>query len=342
MTSLTYRDAGVDIEAGTRAVDLMKEAVRATYGPEVLAGIGAFGGLYDASAVQGMRLPVLVASTDGVGTKTKIATALGRFETIGFDIVNHCVNDILVQGARPLFFLDYIAASRLQPEMIAAVVQGIAAACQAVGCALLGGETAEMPGVYEAGEFDLVGTIVGLVDRAQIVDGQTITPGDRVVGLASTGLHTNGYSLARRVFQGRDLSQTLVPELGLTLGEALLLPHRTYLAEVQQLQAAEVTIKGMAHITGGGLIDNPPRILPEGTAMHLRRESWPVPPIFHLIRQVGHIDAAEMARTFNLGLGMLLVVPAEQLNQALAVLDNQAWAVGEIVAHNGGPVVQIS
>ncbi|MCL4297448.1 MAG: phosphoribosylformylglycinamidine cyclo-ligase [Anaerolineae bacterium] len=331
MKPITYRDAGVDIEAGARAVELMKEAVGATYGPEVLAGIGAFGGLFDISALKEMQAPVLVASTDGVGTKTKIAAALGRFETIGFDIVNHCVNDILVQGARPLFFLDYIAASRLQPERVATVVRSIAAACQAVGCALLGGETAEMPGVYEPNEFDLVGTVVGVVERSRIIDGRTIRPGDQVIGLAATGLHTNGYSLARRVFEGWDLKAE-VPELGQPLGEALLAPHRLYLAEVQRLQAANITLKGLAHTTGGGLVDNPPRILPPGTALHLRRGSWPIPPIFQLIQQAGQIGETEMARTFNLGLGMLAVVPAGQLDQALAVLGDQAWAVGEIVS----------
>jgi phosphoribosylformylglycinamidine cyclo-ligase len=341
MTSLTYRDAGVDIEAGTRAVELMKQAVQATYGPEVLAGIGAFGGLFDVSALKAMPSPVLVASTDGVGTKTKIAAALNRFDTIGFDIVNHCVNDILVQGARPLFFLDYIAASRLRPERVAEVVRGIAAACQEAGCALLGGETAEMPGVYEPNEFDLVGTIIGVVDRHQIIDGQTITAGDQVIGLASTGLHTNGYSLARRVFQGWDL-HTVVPELGQSLGEALLKPHRTYLTAIRQLWAAQVTIKGMAHITGGGLIDNPPRMLPVGTAIHLHHESWPILPIFQLIQQVGHISAEEMARTFNLGLGMLLIIQPSQLDQALHVLGDHAWVVGQIIPDDGGSRVKIN
>lgn len=341
MTSLTYRDAGVDIEAGTRAVELMKQAVQATYGPEVLAGIGAFGGLFDVSALKAMQSPVLVASTDGVGTKTKIAAALGRFDTIGFDIVNHCVNDILVQGARPLFFLDYIAASRLRPERVAELVRGIAAACQEVGCALLGGETAEMPGVYEPNEFDLVGTIIGVVDRHQIIDGQAITAGDPVIGLASTGLHTNGYSLARRVFQGWDL-QPVVPELGQSLGDALLTPHRAYLGTVQRLWAAQVTVKGMAHITGGGLIDNPPRMLPVGTAIHLHRESWPIPPIFQLIQQVGHISAEEMARTFNLGLGMLLIIQPQQLDQALNGLGDHAWVVGQIIPDDGGSRVKIN
>lgn len=340
MKPISYRDAGVDIEAGTRAVQLMKAAVQATYGPEVLAGIGAFGGLFEASALQGMSAPVLVASTDGVGTKTKIAAALGRFETIGFDLVNHCVNDILVQGARPLFFLDYIAASRLNPDMVAQVVGGLAAACRSVGCALLGGETAEMPGVYEPNEFDLVGTIVGVVERNQIIDGQTIVPGDAIIGLASTGLHTNGYSLARRVFEGWDL-RAHVPELGQPLGEALLAPHRTYLAEVQQLGAAGIRIKGMVHITGGGLMDNPPRILPAGVAVRLQRGSWPIPPIFHLIQREGNIEEKEMARTFNLGLGMLVMVPGEQVDPALRLLGDGAWQVGEIIAANGGTAVQI-
>ncbi len=330
MTAITYQDAGVDIAAGAHAVELMKDAVAATYGPEVLRGIGAFGGLFDAAALQGMDAPVLVASTDGVGTKTKIASALGRYDTIGHDIVNHCVNDILVQGARPLFFLDYIASSKLDPETVATVVSGAAAACRAAGCALLGGETAEMPGVYVAGEFDLVGTIVGIVDRAEIIDGSTIQPGDVVIGLASSGLHTNGFSLARRVFEGWDLRAEL-PELGRPLGEALLAPHRSYLAEVQRLRQAGIAIKGLAHITGGGLIDNPPRILPASTAIHLRRGSWPILPLFQLIQRAGQITDAEMAHVFNLGLGILVVTRAEQAALVLRAL-GEGWLVGEVVA----------
>jgi len=340
MSSSTYREAGVDLEAGTRAVALLKQAVQATYGPEVLLGVGAFGGLFDASALKAMDAPALVASTDGVGTKTKITTAMGRYDQIGHDIVNHCLNDILVQGARPLFFLDYIAASRLEPEIIAAVVRGCAAACQAAGCALLGGETAEMPGVYRPNEFDLVGTIVGVVDRPRIIDGQSIEPGDRIIGLASSGLHTNGYSLARHVFEGWDLTAG-VPELGHPLGEALLTPHRAYLAEVQQVWAAGITIKGMAHITGGGIIDNLPRILPQGVAARLNRRSWPGLPIFDLIQRTGQIDDDEMARVFNLGLGMLLVVAADQVEPVLNLLGEGAWAVGEMMAHDGDPFVQI-
>jgi phosphoribosylformylglycinamidine cyclo-ligase len=340
MTSLSYRDAGVDIDAGTQAVQLMKAAVQSTYGPEVLAGLGAFGGLFDVSALKNMAQPVLVASTDGVGTKTTIAAALGRFETIGLDLVNHCVNDILVQGARPLFFLDYIAASRLQPEMVATVVGGLAEACRAVGCVLLGGETAEMPGVYEAGEFDLVGTMVGVVERAQIIDGRAIVPGNALIGLASSGLHTNGYSLARRIFAGWDL-QAVTPELGQPLGDVLLKPHRAYLNEISKLQAAGVTLKGMAHITGGGLIDNLPRIFPPGVAARIRRGSWPIPPIFQLMQRLGQVSQAEMARIFNLGVGMALVIPAAQVDLALGLLPGEGWLIGEMVMHRSGALVEI-
>lgn len=337
---VTYRDAGVDIEAGSRAVALMKAAVQSTYGPQVLQGVGAFGGLFDVSALKTMQSPTLVASTDGVGTKTKVASAMGRFDTIGHDIVNHCLNDILVQGARPLFFLDYIASSILDPEMVAAVVNGCADACKAIGCALLGGETAEMPGVYAPDEFDLVGTIVGVVDRPRIIDGSAIEPGDTIIGLASSGLHTNGYSLARRVFAGRDW-QAETPELGQRLGDALLTPHRAYLAEVEALQTGGITIKGMAHITGGGLFDNPPRMVPDGVGVQIQRESWPVPPIFQLIQQAGRIDEGEMMHAFNMGLGMLLVVPRDQADAAINLLAGNAWLVGEATARSGSKIVQI-
>ena len=341
MASSSYQDAGVNIAAGARAVELMRNAVRATYGPEVLLGIGAFGGLFDAAALRGMQAPVLVASTDGVGTKTKIASALGRYDTVGHDIVNHCVNDILVQGARPLFFLDYIASSRLNPEMVATVVRGASAACQAAGCALLGGETAEMPGVYAPGEFDLVGTVVGVVDRGALIDGSRIQSGDAVIGLASSGLHTNGYSLARHVLANWDLAAD-VPELGTTLGDALLAPHRCYLPAVERLRDAGIDIRGLAHITGGGLIDNPPRILADGLGMHLDRASWPMPPLFELIQQTGQIDRLEMAHVFNLGLGMLVVTRPEGAGEALSALNGDAWLVGRITPHSDGPRVVIA
>jgi phosphoribosylformylglycinamidine cyclo-ligase len=336
---ISYKDAGVDIDAGARAVNLMKGAVNATHGPEVLAGVGSFGGLFDGGAAfSGLARPVLVASTDGVGTKTKIAVALGRFDTIGHDIVNHCANDILVQGARPLFFLDYIASSSLSPEMVATAVTGAAEACKAIGCALLGGETAEMPGVYESGEFDLVGTIVGVVDREAIIDGSTIEPGDAVVAIPSSGLHTNGFSLARHVLADYAFTDEL-PELGnARLGDVLLAPHRAYVREFAALQAAGVTVKGMAHITGGGLYDNPPRILPDHVAMELDRGAWQMPAIFELIQRTGNIAPDEMARVFNCGLGMLVVVPSVQTQAALDALAD-GLHVGKITARADAPVV---
>lgn len=326
-----YGKAGVDIAAGQRATGLMSAAVRSTYGPEVLAGIGAFGGLYDATALKEMAAPVLVASTDGVGTKTKVAARLERWDTIGRDLVNHCVNDILVQGARPLFFLDYVASSRLDPEQMAAVVGGVAAACREAGCALLGGETAEMPGVYEPGEIDLVGTVVGVVERDRIVDGLAIRPGDVILALPAGGLHTNGYSLARQALAGLDWHEPL-PALGGTIGEALLAVHRSYLAPVQQLWAAGLAIHGLAHITGGGVVDNLPRILPAGVGAVIRRGTWPVPPLFDLIQEVGQVGDEEMFHVFNMGLGMLIVIPAAERPRALALLGGVAFEVGHIAA----------
>lgn len=333
----TYKDAGVDIAAGSRAVELMKAAIQATYTPAVLAGVGAFGGLFDAASLLTLHAPVLVASTDGVGTKVKVAAQMGRFDTIGADLVNHCANDILVQGARPLFFLDYVAASRLVPEQVAAVVTGIAQACQALGCVLLGGETAEMPGVYAEGEFDVAGTIVGVVERAQIVDGQTVAAGDALIGLPSSGLHTNGYSLARRALAGLDWT---IPCADLpdarSMGDALLAVHRCYLAEVQQVWAAGVTIKAMAHITGGGLLDNLPRSLPAGLGADFDVGTWPVPPIFGLIQRAGQVPDADMLHAFNMGLGMVLVVAGVDVPATLAALAPGAYLVGRVVPHQAG------
>ncbi len=331
-TKNAYAQAGVDIAAGTRATQLMKAAVQATYGPEVLSGVGSFGGLFDITALQKIKQPVLVASTDGVGTKTKVAAALNRWDTIGHDIVNHCVNDILVQGARPLFFLDYVASSKLDPEQIATIVGGIALACSAAGCALLGGETAEMPGVYTPGEIDLVGTVVGVVERERIIDGRHIQPGDVILGLPSSGLHTNGYTLARQALA--DLEWQAPHEtLGASIGEVLLTPHRSYLDEVQKLMKAGVDIRGLAHITGGGLIDNPPRIFPDGLGAVLRPGSWPVPPIFELIQEYGRVSPTEMLHVFNMGLGMLVIIPARDATQAQTTLGaSQVYRVGEMVA----------
>jgi len=331
VTESAYSRAGVNLAAGNLAVSKIARLVRATHGPEVLAGVGAFGGLYDAGALKGMDAPVLVASTDGVGTKTKVAARLGRWESIGQDLVYHCVNDILVQGARPLFFLDYVASARLEPDQIAQIVGGVAAACQSAGCALLGGETAEMPGVYEPGEVDLVGTIIGMVERASIIDGSRIEAGDVLLALPSSGLHTNGYSLARRVLDGLDW-QTERPELGGSLGDALLAVHRPYGEAVRRLQAAGVDLHGLAHITGGGVIDNLPRILPDGVGAVIERGTWPEPPLFGLIQQTGGISADEMFHVFNMGIGMLAVIPAAQREPALGALTGEVYAVGEIVA----------
>ncbi|MFN8491864.1 MAG: phosphoribosylformylglycinamidine cyclo-ligase [Caldilineaceae bacterium] len=330
-----YTRAGVNIAAGQQAVDLMKEAVRATYGPEVLAGIGAFGGLYDANKLKAMAAPVLVASTDGVGTKTKVAAKLNRWDTIGRDLVHHCINDILVQGAQPLFFLDYVASSQIAPEQIATLVKGVATACRDVGCALLGGETAEMPGVYQPGEIDLVGTIVGVVNRPQLIDGSRIQKGDLILGLPSTGLHTNGYSLARSALAEVDW-KTLHPALGCSIGDALLQVHRCYLGEVQRLWDAGVDIRGLAHITGGGITDNLPRIFPEGIGAVIRRKTWSVPPLFTLIQELGGVPDEQMFHVFNMGLGMLVIAPPDQAVLAQATLPDQCFIVGEIVAGQTG------
>ena len=335
-----YAEAGVDIEAGNRAVELMSAAVRSTYGPEVLLGIGAFGGLFDATALKGYKSPVLVASTDGVGTKVMVAVSAGRCDTIGWDIVNHCVNDILVQGARPLFFLDYIAAPVLLPEQIAEIVGGVSAACREAGCALLGGETAEMPGVYQPGELDLAGTIVGVVEREEIIDGSAIEEGDVLLGLPSNGLHTNGYSLVRKVFSNTPLN-VVMPELGTTLGDELLRIHRSYLAPVESLRRT-VRIKGLVHVTGGGFIDNVPRILPEGVGVHIRKHSWQVPPIFSLIEQRADMQQDEMYHVFNMGIGMIAIVGRDSVDEALEVLGGEASVVGHVVPWTQGERVVIT
>jgi phosphoribosylformylglycinamidine cyclo-ligase len=304
---ISYSDAGVDIDAATRATDKIKELARRTFNERTLSEIGSFGGMFD-GAFPNLRQPVLVASADGVGTKLKIAFATGVHNTVGRDLVNHCVNDILVQGARPLFFLDYVATGKLSPEVVAKVVEGVTNGCRENGCVLLGGETAEMPGFYADGEYDIAGFIVGVVDREKIIDGKTIAPGDVLLALPSAGLHTNGYSLARKLFfeVAGYQPDTVLPELGMTAGEALLLPHVSYLKPLEGLLDRGV-IKGLAHITGGGLTDNIPRILPEGTAVKIERDSWTIPPLFELLRRLGNVSDAEMYRTFNMGVGMVIV-----------------------------------
>ena len=324
----SYASAGVSIDAGSRAVDLMRESVRSTYGSEVLAGIGAFGGLFSAAALKDMNDPVLVASTDGVGTKVKLAAQVGRYDSIGYDIVNHCINDILVQAARPLFFLDYVASSKLDPGMVASVVNGIAAACRAAGCALLGGETAEMPGVYQPNEFDVAGTIIGVVERADVLPRADLQAGDVLIGLGSSGPHTNGYSLIRKVFEGVPLD-TVVTELGRPLVDALLAPHRSYL---QPLAASLRNVKALAHITGGGFIENIPRVLPDGLGAVIRLGSWPMPPLFSLIQQRGQIDPEEMYRVFNMGIGMIVIADKSNAAAIQASIPEDTFVIGELVA----------
>jgi phosphoribosylformylglycinamidine cyclo-ligase len=337
---MRYRDAGVDIDAASRAKARIKQLARRTFNPRVLKDVGAFGGFFSLAGLP--RDAVLVASTDGVGTKLKIAFALNRHTTVGADLVNHCVNDIAVHGATPLFFLDYLATGKLRPQVVADVLTGVARACRASSCALIGGETAEMPGFYPPGEYDLAGSIVGWVRRRHIVDGAGIAPGDVMVGLPSLGLHTNGYSLARKVLleqAGMKLTRR-VPELGRTLGEELLAPHRCYLPVIKPLLAAG-WLRGMAHITGGGLTDNIPRILPRGCGAEIRRGAWPVPPIYRLISGVGRVPDDDMLRTFNLGIGFVLVVALENLRRVTAALGAERekfWMLGRIV--KGRPVVK--
>ncbi len=334
----TYARAGVDIGAGNRAVELMKETVRRTWRPEVLGDLGGFGGLF-ALDTSRYRQPVLVAGTDGVGTKLKVAMLLDRHDTIGIDAVAMCVNDILVQGAEPLFFLDYLAVGRLVPEQVATIVHGIAEGCRQAGCALIGGETAEMPGFYQPGEYDVAGFAVGVVDRDRVITGAGIQVGDRVLGLASSGLHSNGYSLARKVLleEAAYRPDQTVGGLGRTVGEELLTPTRIYVRSILPL-LSKYEIRGLAHITGGGLLENIPRVLPPGTAVRLQAGSWPVLPVFRLIQQQGRVADAEMYRTFNMGIGMVVIVPAlqaEALQAELTMAGEQVYAIGEVVAGNG-------
>jgi phosphoribosylformylglycinamidine cyclo-ligase len=328
----SYRESGVDIDAGNEVVRRIKQMARDTYTSGVLSGVGSFGGLF--AVDPSVPDPVLVASADGVGTKLKVAFAAGVHDTVGVDLVNHCVNDILVQGARPMFFLDYLATSRLAPDVAEQVVSGMARACRENGCALLGGETAEMPGFYSHGEYDAAGFIVGIVPRSRIIDGRNIVHGDSLIALPSSGLHTNGYSLARRIaFDQLNLDvSSRVDAIGETLGEALLRPHRSYLPMIGPLLECG-WIKGMAHITGGGIAENLPRTLPAGRSFTLDRESWVVPPLFTWLARAGAIEEPEMFRTFNMGVGLILVCDAgtaPDLLRALQGLGERAWIIGEV------------
>ncbi|HLJ33252.1 MAG TPA: phosphoribosylformylglycinamidine cyclo-ligase, partial [Ktedonobacteraceae bacterium] len=336
-TKASYAASGVSISAAETAKKLMKVAVSSVQGQEVLAGMGAFAGVLDARLLQQMRRPALVASTDGVGTKTLLAEQARRYDTIGYDLVNHSVNDLLTQGAKPLFFMDYLAMGRLNPVKAATIVRGIAEACAEVGCALLGGETAEMPDVYLPSAFDLAGTIVGVVEQDEMVDHEAIQAGDVLLGLPSNGLHTNGYSLARRIFAPYPLD-TVFPELGEPLADALLRPHRCYLREIERIRAYVGDrgrfIKGMAHITGGGFAGNVSRILPSGMQAVIETKKWRVPPLFRLLARLGQVSGEEMYQTFNMGVGMVLVLSPKGALEARCVLP-ELVSVGYITEGEG-------
>ena len=330
----TYKRAGVDIDEGERFVTMISPLVKKTFRKEVLTDIGSFGALFRFESAK-YKEPILVSGTDGVGTKLKIAFLMDRHSTVGIDLVAMSVNDILTSGAEPLFFLDYFATGKLEPEKAAMVIDGIVAGCREAGCALIGGETAEMPGFYQEGEYDLSGFVVGVVDRAKIIDGVDIREGDALVGLASQGLHSNGYSLVRKVFfehRKMDVS-THVPDLGTTLGDELLRPTRIYVKAFNALKE-RVRIKGIAHITGGGIPGNLPRVLPEGVGAVVREGSWPVPAIFRVIEKTGNVPADDMKRTFNMGIGYILVVPEKEAGDAVGLLKDagfDSYVIGTVV-----------
>lgn len=327
MTASSYRAAGVDLEAASQAKDLFKEHVRSTFGPQVLSDIGSFGSLFE---LQGYDNPVLVSSTDGVGTKIKLAFWLDRYDTIGHDVVNQSVNDILTNGARPLFFLDYIAVDKLDPYTSEKIVKGIAEACKKVNCALIGGEIAQMPGVYTKGSFDLVGFIVGVTERKSLLNNSSIQTGDVLIALPSSGLHTNGYSLVRKIYQLEEDASALNvyhQDLGRTLGESLLEPHLSYWPT---LEPAIPLLKGMAHITGGGLVENIKRMIPKGVDPKIHYDSWKTPPLFEIIQTKGHIEDVEMWSVFNMGVGMVLACDQSQTNSLLGMIPG-SWEIGEVV-----------
>lgn len=327
--ALNYRASGVDIDEATRAKELIKKRAKETFTKGVLTNIGFFGAMYELGKY---NQPVLVSSTDGVGTKLKIAAALEKYDTVGIDLVNHCVNDIFTCGATPLFFLDYIAVGKLIPHVIDELVKGLVIACKQVNCALIGGETAEMPGVYQPPDFDLAGFIIGVVEKDGIKTGETIREGDCILGIPSSGLHTNGYSLARKIFgTEREVLNEYKKELGATLGEVLLKPHRCYYSQLRPLLPA---IKGLAHITGGGLVDNIPRIMPSGTGALFYKGSWDILPIFKTIQKLGNINDKEMFRVFNMGIGMVIVCDKANVTE-LRIKDNELLLIGEVVARDG-------
>ena len=331
---MDYKNAGVDIEAGYRAVELMKKHVKETMRPEVLGGLGGFSGAFSLDRFMGMKHPTLVSGTDGVGTKLKIAFLMDKHDTIGIDCVAMCVNDIACAGGEPLFFLDYVACGKNYPEKIATIVKGVADGCKQAGCALIGGETAEMPGFYPVDEYDLAGFAVGIVDRDEIVDGSTVQEGDTIIGIASSGIHSNGYSLVRKVFDMRDATLARYNDsLGCTLGEALLVPTKIYVRALRALKDGGVKVKACSHITGGGFYENIPRMLPEDKHAMIRKNSYEVPAIFDLLAKTGNIEEHMMYNTYNMGIGMMLAVDSTKADEAIRLLKEAgetAYVVGEI------------
>ncbi|MDI3311626.1 MAG: phosphoribosylformylglycinamidine cyclo-ligase [Thermoanaerobacterium sp.] len=328
---MDYKDAGVNIDEGNRFVEMIKPIAKSTIKSGVLNGIGGFGALYE---LTNYKNPVLVSGTDGVGTKLKIAFMMKKYDTIGIDLVAMCVNDVIVSGAKPLFFLDYFAAGKLQSDIGVEVIKGIAAGCSEAECALIGGETAELPGMYNEGEFDLAGFAVGAVEKDEIIDGRNIEVGDVIIGLASSGIHSNGYSLVRKVLfdLGKMSTDDYIEEYGLSLGEVILKPTRIYVKAFKSLKG--ISVKGMAHITGGGFIDNIPRTLKDGVSAKIDKKSWDVPHIFSLIKDIGNIEDMEMYRTFNMGIGMIIIVPNHQCDDAVSQLKaagEKPFIIGEIV-----------
>ena len=345
VSQINYKSAGVDIDAGIEAVDRIKDSVKSTFTPNVLTGLGSFGSLYDLKPIlEEYENPVLVQSVDGVGTKTIIARMMGKYNTIGIDLLSACTNDIIVMGARPLTFLDYIANDKLKPEIIEEIVSGMVEACREIDVSLVGGETAEMPDTYLPGEHDLVGVITGIVEKDKIITGETIQPGDVVLGLPSNGLHTNGYSFARKLFfeiGGYDVNDT-IPELEKSVGLTLLEPHINYTNHVFAALEVGIDIKGIAHITGGGLVENLPRILPDGCGMEIKKGAWPVLPVFDVMQAIGDVDEDEMYRAFNMGIGMVFIVDSskvERVKDALKEL-TEAYEVG--VVESGDKNVSIN
>ncbi len=341
---MDYKTAGVDIEAGYRAVELMKDHVKGTMRPEVLGGLGGFSGAFSLAKIREMEDPVLLSGTDGVGTKIKLAFLLDKHDTVGIDCVAMCVNDVACAGGEPLFFLDYIACGKNYPEKIAAIVGGVAEGCRQAGAALIGGETAEHPGLMPEEEYDLAGFAVGVADRKELITGEQIRPGDRLIGIASSGVHSNGFSLVRKVFEmTRESLDTYYEELGATLGETLLTPTRIYVKALRAVREAGITVKGCSHITGGGFYENIPRMLPEGVTAVVHKDSYPVPPIFGLLQKKGGLEEKMMYNTYNMGLGMVLAVDAADAERTIAALEGageKAYAVGEIVAGEREAVVR--